>query len=496
MSSLQKIINNIFNVLENITFSIGKNEVTLVYLFQVIFYLIIIVILASYFNQLLRKRILKRIISEYGIRYVFASLISYGIGAFCFIIILQTTGFNVSALAFLGGGVGIGIGLGLQGITKNLVSGLSLLLERKIKIGNFVRFNEIEGYITEISTRSAIICLEDGSSVIVPNRNLIENDLTNYHYKTDHVRLTLFIRVDYNSDPVLVTETLLVCAYSEIHVLKVPPAKVILKRFGESCLEFELWIWIQNNNMGIRHEIMSSLYFAIEYNLRQRNLRIPLAQRELWLRNPEVMHPTFLAKEKENNLTVAATNQALENYNTLPNQATSSGLLSVKSLLNQVNYFKTLDDLQIRKIIEIGVLQKLKESEILFKEDDPGDAFYIILTGSVEVVAEKLDKTLATLQAGDFFGELALMLGIPRTATVKAKQETLLFSIHSQHFEKLLKNHAELSELIIQELAKNQEELQQRREELKQKGLLSLDEEESNIVVWIRHRLQNILSFH
>lgn len=492
MFNLQKIFNNLIGILDSITFSIGKNEVTLTYLFQVIAYLIIIAILANYLNKILRRRLLTRLISEHGIRYVFASLISYGVGAFCFIIILQTTGFNVSALAFLGGGVGIGIGLGLQGMTKNLVSGLSLLLERKIKIGNFIKFNEIEGYVTEISTRSATIQLENGASVIVPNRNLMENPLTNYHYKTNNVRLNLLIRVDYNSDLVLVTETLLMSVYSENHIIKNPHPKVIFKGFADSCLEFELWFWIESDNMGIRFEIMSSLYFAVEYNLRKRQIRIPLAQRELWFKNYETTN--FLPTNQADHLITLATHQAINNHYTQPDRLTSSGLLSIKDLLTKVEYFKTLDDLHIRKLIEIGILKQLKHNEVLFKENDPGDAFYIILSGAVEIYTETLNKTLAILQKGDFFGELALMLGIPRTASVKAQQETILFSINNQQFDRLLKDYPELSECIIGQLTKNQKELNRRRQELKEKGLLKVEEEESNIIDWVRHRLQSILT--
>lgn len=484
--NLQAIISHIVDTLNKITFPLGSNEISLSYLFQIIIYLIIIAILSSYFNRLLRRKILKTIVSEYGIRYVFASLISYGIGAFCFIIILQTTGFNVSALTFLGGGIGIGIGLGLQGVTKNLVSGLSVLLERKIKIGHFIQFNDIEGYITEISTRSAIVKLENGSSVIVPNRNLIDNQLVNYHYKTEFARLDLCVRVPYECDPVFVTETLLICAYSDPHVRQIPPCQVIFKGFGESCLAFDLWVWINSDDMGKRFEIKSSLYFAIEYSFRQRNIKIPLAQRELFIKNSELVN-SWAAKTNSNNRLLVEENTHLQAVNEFKG-------LSIKTLLLQVNYFKTLDDLQIRKIIEIGNTKRLKKSEILFREDDPGDAFYIILSGSVEIFTEKLGKTLAILQSGQFFGELALMLGIPRTATVKAIEETLLFSIHKQQFEKLLRNYPNLSELIIQELEKNQEELQQRKAELQQKGLLEPDDEHTNIIDWVRQRLHNILT--
>ncbi|GBF78954.1 cyclic nucleotide-binding domain-containing protein [Aphanothece sacrum] len=169
-------------------------------------------------------------------------------------------------------------------------------------------------------------------------------------------------------------------------------------------------------------------------------------------------------------------------------------LIFIVVLTNYFNRILNLN-LHIRKIIEIGKLKKLKESDIVFRENDPGDAFYVILEGSVEIFTKKLGKTLAILQTGNFFGELALILGIRRSATVKALEDTLLFSINSKQFEKILRDNSILHELIIQELAKNQEELHKRREELRKHGLLTSDEENTHIVAWLRKRLNNILNF-
>ncbi|OZH53901.1 mechanosensitive ion channel protein MscS, partial [Hydrocoleum sp. CS-953] len=139
-----------------------------------------------------------------------------------------------------------------------------------------------------------------------------------------------------------------------------------------------------------------------------------------------------------------------------------------------------------------GYRKRLKPLNFLFHEGDPGDTFYIILSGSVEVFVEKINKHLTTLKAGKFFGELALMLGIPRTASVRAIEDTILFAIHKKGFEKILHENPELAEVIVQELAKHQEELSERQNELRTLGLVDAEEDDKNPVVWVRNRLKNL----
>lgn len=116
-----------------------------------------------------------------------------------------------------------------------------------------------------------------------------------------------------------------------------------------------------------------------------------------------------------------------------------------------------------------------------------------MLSGAVEVYAQKLDKHLATLVVGKFFGELSLMLGIPRTATVKAEQEATLFAINTQGFRRLLQEHPEFAEAIVQELSKHQQELNDRRRQLQDLGLDDTGEEK-NVVDWLRKRIKKLFA--
>ncbi|MGK7872043.1 MAG: mechanosensitive ion channel domain-containing protein [Xenococcaceae cyanobacterium] len=488
----QQLFTGFSNILKAIRFQVGDRIISLSSIFQLILYGVIVIFLIRFLKKFLKRRLLVKLGIDQGSRESLASIISYSIGSLGFVIILQTTGFNLSSLAVIGGGLGIGIGFGLKSLTKNFVSGLTLLIERNVKAGDFVEFDGLEGYVKEISTRSTIIRTKDGGDMVVPNSQLVENRLINWSHESFVARIHIPAGVAYGSDPVLVTEALLKSAYMEANVLHDPPPQVMFMGFGDNSLNFELWVWVSRID---RHpDIRSSLNFIIEYNLRQQKIKIPFPQRDLWLRNPEVFTESLL--QTENGQNSSPLSQPLVPVQSVEAMLPrlSSQFLSVRDLLRQVTYFSKFNELELRKLIEIGYRKRLRASEILFRENDPGDAFYIILSGSVEVFVEKIDKHLTTLQAGNFLGELSLMLGIPRTATVKALEDTILFSINKNNFQKLLHEHRELYEVIVQELAQHQAELLQRQRQLRDLGLWDKTEDDTNIVVWVRKRLKKIFS--
>ena len=148
----------------------------------------------------------------------------------------------------------------------------------------------------------------------------------------------------------------------------------------------------------------------------------------------------------------------------------------------------------MRPLIEVGYRQRLRSQEFLFRENDPGDAFYMILSGSVEVFVEAIDKHLNNLGTGEFFGELSLMLGIPRTASVRALEETILFAINKEGFQKILTEQQDLSEQIIQQIVKHKEELSERHQQLREMELVDAGEDDENPVEWVRKRLKNLFT--
>lgn len=464
-------------------FKLGEIPVSINSIIQLVVALLIVIFISRASKKLFKQRLLVKLGIDEGNREVIATMSSYTIGTLGFLIVLQATGFNLASLVVVAGGLGVGIGFGLQDITKNFVSGLTLLIERTVKVGDFVEFDGLSGYVKEIAIRSTIIRTREGGDVVVPNSQLVGSRLINWSYDNFTARIHIPVGVAYSSDPILVTETLLKSAYMEPLVLHNPPPQVIFKGFGDSALEFELRAWV--NRIDREPDIKSSLNFIIEYNLRQQGITIPFPQRALWLRNPESLTSLLHQKEDVRNLEKVA-QQHLSSQPTKP--------LTLRDLLRQVDYFQRFTDLELRRLIEVGYRKRLRSLDILFREGDPGDTFYIILSGSVEVFVEKLNKQLKTLQIGQFFGELSLMLGIPRTATVRALEDTILFAINQKGFEKLLQEHPELADVIVQELEKHQEELSERQQQMRELGLVDAAEDDNNPVAWVRKRLQNLFS--
>ena len=491
----QEILTKIYQMLVAPLFKLGDTPVSIGSIVQLIFSLLFVLVLTRACKNFLKQRLLVRLKIDEGNREAIATIISYSFGTLGLIVVLQTTGFNLASLAVLAGGLGVGIGLGLQDATKNFVSGLTLLLERKLKVGDFVEIDTLSGYIREVSIRSTLIRTRDGAYVVVPNSKMAENRIVNWSYDGFKSRIKIPVGVSYDSDPVVVTEILLKSAYMEKSVFHEPTPEVIFKGFMDNSLGFELWVWV--NRIDREPQIKSSLNFIIEYNLRQQGINIPFPQLDLWFRNPEVFTSSLISRsngqdmlQRERVHNGQDTPQRVQQE--LPKQASKP--LAIRDLLKQVTYFHNFTDIELRQLIEIGYRKRLTDSSILFREGDPGDAFYIILSGSVEVFVEKIDKQLTTLQTGNFFGELSLMLGIPRTASVRALEDTILFVINNKGFEKLLHEQPELAEVIIEELGKHQEELSERQEQLRAMGLVDAAEDDKNPVAWVRKRLKNLFS--
>ena len=472
--NLSAILTEIGKLLTRELFSLGNSPISILSITKLVIAFIVIVLFCRFLRVFLKNKLLIKLGIDEGNRIAISTIVSYSLGTLSFLIVMQAIGFNLAALAVVVGGLGVGIGFGLQNITNNFISGLTLLLERHLKVGDFIEFEGLSGYIKEVSLRSTIIRTREGGDVVVPNSKLVDNSVLNWSHDSYIARIHIPVGVAYSSDPVVVTEALLKSAYNETSVQSDPSPQVVFLNFGDSALEFELRVWV--NRIDLDPDIRSSLNFTIEYNLRRQGITIPFPQRDLWLKNPEVLQPNYWENPQPNRPTLAAKP------------------LSLRHLLHQISYFETFNDLQLRQLIEIGYRKRLSVGTVLFRENDPGDAFYIVLSGAVEVMVEKLNKYLTTLKSGQFFGEISLMLGIPRTATVRAIEDTLLFAIDRRRFKKLLHEHPELYEAIVAGLESHREELVQRQQELRELGLVDRNEDDNNPIAWVRKRLRNLFS--
>lgn len=492
MNLIQSIIQFFYQVFTQ-PFKIGEITISISLIITLIVSLFFVIVLAKILTKFLRDQLLTRWKVDEGSREAIASIFYYFFIALGFIIVPQASGLDTRSLTFLAGGLGIGIGLGFQGLVQNFVSGLILLIERPIKVGDYIELDQLEGTIRKIAIRATTILTNDGISIIVPNQSLVNGKIINWTYGNINSRIHIPVPVAYGSDPVLVTEILLSVAHRESRVLSYPAPQVWLKNFGESAINFELLVWIDQAKN--RLQIQSSLNYMIENAMKKNHITIPLPQRDLWIKNPQELRGIFNSNSRpfdppQNEMQPTSIRTLDSSHGFAINTTTNQ---SLRDLLRKVVYFENFTDLELLGLIEKGYRETIPSGEFIFHEGDPGDAFHIILSGSVEILSETVNKHIRDLQPGDFFGELSLIMGIPRTAAVRTLETTILFVVDRNVFHNFLSSYPQLADQLAEKLVERKQELVQRQQLLRELGILGEEEDlDTNPLVWIRQRMQSL----
>ncbi len=481
-------------------FHFGDVTITILWLIQATILLILVVLMTRTSKYFLKQYFLAKLGISEGDREIIATFVSLGLGSAGFVLILQGLGLNFQSLVVIMGGLGVGAGFGLKDLIHNLASGMTLLIERKIKAGDLVVFDTTEGYVEEISLRSTVIRTFRGSQIVVPNLNLTSQQVENWHYKDYYGRLEIPVSVARHSDPLLVTEVLLDCAATEPQVVEQPAPRVIFRGMTATSLDFELWVWVERSDR--RLIVHSALNYAIHYYLQQRHIQEPIPVYTVALSSPPVQ-PALRDQLGENDLTPASRELPLPDSSSIPESAprptptpanTILGL-PLKELLHQVHYFSDLNDLQLRYLMELGRRRCLADQEILYHQGDPADSFCLVLTGAIAAIyaTQRISQKLFVFTPGQYFGELPIMLKLPYPTTMIAQKDTTLFMIASDQFDVFLQRYPALAAEIAQALLERQDILETHRQYLANSGLLDADQETTDPVQWIRDRLQNFL---
>jgi small-conductance mechanosensitive channel len=276
-SGLYKILNTPFAHLGETPVSVNS----------VLFFILSILLLfyiAKKARELLVNKILSRTKVEEGIRQSIGTIIRYAIIVFGLIIIFQSAGLNLSALGVVAGALGVGIGFGLQNITNNFISGLIILFERPIKIGDRVEIGESSGDVVRIAARATTIITNDNISIIIPNSEFISSKVINWSHNNRMIRYRIPVGVSYNEDPDKIKALLLEVAARHEGVLKSPAPSIMFREFGDSSLNFEMWVWtIKYTNRPI--VLQSDLYYSIFQEFKKQGIEIPFPQRDLHIRS-------------------------------------------------------------------------------------------------------------------------------------------------------------------------------------------------------------------
>ena len=253
-----------------------------------IFLLIALLIGVFWFSSGTKRFLFNRFLAQSGLdrslQYAIAQVVSNIVLVVGIVIVLENTGIHLAALAVFAGAVGVGVGFGLQNIASNFISGLVILAERPITIGDRIEVAGIAGQVEHIRARSTVIRTNDNIMMIVPNTKFIDSPVTNWTYGDRRVRFRIPVGVAYGSDVDKVRDALLAVAHENSHTLKEPAPSVFLDQFGDSSIDFKLMVW--SSDMSARpSRYRSDLNFAIAEKFREAGIEFPFPQRDVHIRD-------------------------------------------------------------------------------------------------------------------------------------------------------------------------------------------------------------------
>ena len=266
-------------------FELGNLSFTPASLLLGIALLILLSIAARMLRRLLRDRILPRAGMARGVSIALATLSYYLVMLVGTLILLpvMVSGFNLQTLSLMLGAISFGIGFGLRNIADNFVSGLILLIERPIKVGDRIQVGDVFGDVTEIKARAAIVRTNDNIDIIVPNSEFISSRVTNMTYRDTRVRLRIPVGVHYKSDVHVVRQALVDAALEVESVLREPPPEAMFVEFGDSALNFELWAWTEKG-LNRPTRFRSEVNFKVWEKLKARGIEVPYPQRDIYIK--------------------------------------------------------------------------------------------------------------------------------------------------------------------------------------------------------------------
>lgn len=267
-------------VLDSAAIEVGELRISLLLIVQACAILGVLIALARFFTATTTKRIQSNEDISPSMRVLIVKVLQVAFYGLAFYVGVQALGLDLTGLAVLSGAIGVGIGFGLQKVVSNLVSGVIILLDKSIKPGDVISLGETFGWINTLGARYASVVTRDGKEYLIPNEDLITNQVVNWSHSNDFVRLDIFFGTAYGDDPHVVRKLAVEAAASVGRVLAFKPPVCHIVGFGDSSVDYILRFWIRDPTGGLTN-IRGNVYLALWDAFKENEISIPFPQREV-----------------------------------------------------------------------------------------------------------------------------------------------------------------------------------------------------------------------
>ena len=332
---------------------------------------------------------------------------------------------TIKGLLIAPGIAAVVIGLAMQDVVGNIIAGMALQAGKSFGHGDWLVIDNRQGEVIEINWRSTRLRTLDDFCIEVPNREIARQTLVNLNRPHRPYAMRIPITLDYTTPPTRAKNVLLHAAANAKGVLPEPKPRVYLKSFGDSGVEYEIKFWMDDYHRF--SEISDSIRTNIWYGLQRHGIRIPYPIRTVQLERP--------ARDKQHEVQSAA-----------------------RVMLRQQPLFQCLSDEQLDALLPRGKVVHFGHGETLIQQGDNGDSMFILVQGEANVMAERNGQSrhLATIKSGDSFGEMSLLTGELRSATVVATSDCEVVEIEKNVLAQSLKENPNLLEHLSKLLAQRQ----------------------------------------
>ncbi|MDA8746864.1 mechanosensitive ion channel [Litoreibacter sp.] len=267
-------------VLDSIGFDLGEVRISLLIMVQALVIVGALLALARFVTHTTSRRVQENEDISPSMRVLIVKVMQITFYGMAFYIGVKAVGIDLTGLAVLSGAIGVGLGFGLQKVVSNLVSGVIILLDKSIKPGDVISLGETFGWINTLGARYASVVTRDGKEYLIPNEDLITNQVVNWSHSNDFVRLDIFFGTAYDDDPHAVRKIAIDAAKSVDRVLSFRPPVCHIVGFGDSSVDYILRFWITDPTGGLTN-IRGNVYLALWDAFQENDISIPFPQREV-----------------------------------------------------------------------------------------------------------------------------------------------------------------------------------------------------------------------